>query len=147
MKRVETLKELIKYAFSEERGLVKLELGEIKDVIASTIEESTGFKLENYVHVVDNYAIRHTIAEHGSPQKEAKRGQIAIEVNDFKLISEIITSPDAVYYEKKNNLGLPVLIYEKTICDKIFYLEEIRTGRKELAMQTMYKRKTSTRKK
>jgi len=94
--------------------------------------------------VVDIYAIRHAIAQHGSLQREATRGQIAVTIDDFSLIPKIIANPDAIRYEGINKQGNPVLIYEKTIGNKVFYLEEIRVRRKEVAMQTMYKRKAST---
>lgn len=146
MKKVTTLKQLIDSAFSREVGLVKLELGKITKTQVAAIKKATGFNLENYMHVVDIYAIRHAIAQHGSTQQEASRGQIAVNIDDFALIPKIIANPDAIYYEGINKQGNPVLIYEKTIDNKIFYLEEIRAGRNEVAMQTMYKRKAPTTK-
>jgi hypothetical protein len=146
MKKVTTLKQLVDVAFSKEAGLVKLALGEVTKMQVSAIERATDFNLESYVHVVDIYAVRHAIIQHGNPQIEAPRGQIAVNVADFARIPEIVASPDAIRYEGVNKQGNPVLVYEKAMGDKIFYLEEIRAGRKEVAMQTMYKRKASTKK-
>jgi hypothetical protein len=40
----------------------------------------------------------------------------------------------------KTNLGRETIVYEKQIGDVLYSVEEVRTGRRELAMQTMYKR-------
>ncbi len=146
MKIVESLSKLIDLSFSENNELIKVELGKMAKKYALLAKEETGISLDDFEHTVDTYALRHTIKKHGSPKAEAARGQIAVTIDDFKLIPQIIKFPDSVEYSRKNKLGNPVLIYTKVIENQIFYLEEIRANRKEVAMQTMYKRKSPTKK-
>ena len=98
---------------------------------------------DKYVHSIENSAIRHNQLEHGNPDTEALRGQIAITYDDYLYIPDIIENYDTVEKSpQKSRQGLEVIIYTKTYPDgTIYYLEEIRNGRNSLAFDTMYKRK------
>ncbi len=100
-----------------------------------------GLIIDNsYQHVLDNSALRHIIKTHGS-LKEDLRGQIPITEKDFFFIPEIVNSYETISKEI-NRRGQDVIIYSKTYEDGlIFYVEEIRPGRHELAACTMYKKK------
>ena len=108
------------------------------------LKAKTDIDLTGYTRVIDKSGINHTIKNHGNEKKEQSRGQIAITNEDFELIPEIIKSENVIY-SGKNDLGKDCLLYEAHIGSLIFYIEEIRTGRKQLCLQTMYKRKKPTR--
>ncbi len=92
--------------------------------------------------MVDNYAVKYVIKNHGNSQTEKQRGQIAVEMTDFDKIQEITQNPDKISYEGKNDTGRDTIQYQKSIAETLYlYLEEVRTKRKELAMNTLYKRK------
>jgi len=147
MKNVNSLSELIDLTLSESNESVKFGLGGVSQEFVSLVKELTGMSIEGFEHIVDNYAIRHCIKKHGSAKDEAARGQIAVTINDFKLIPQIIELPDSIDYAGVNNQGNHVLIYSKVIENQlILYLEEMRGKRKEATMQTMYKRKAPTKK-
>lgn len=95
------------------------------------------------MHAIDNSAIRHNQKNHGNPEKEAKKGQIAIVEDDYQLIPDILEDYDTVRKsDKTNKVGNEVVVYTKEYPDgTIYYLEEIRTGRESLAFDTMYKKK------
>lgn len=97
---------------------------------------------DSWVHAIDEDRIAHTMNQHGNATTEANRGQIAITGKDFEKIPEILESYDRVYpSDHKNKQGRDVIIYEKRYDDgTIIYLEEVRTGRKSLALDTMYKK-------
>ena len=90
--------------------------------------------------MVDKFAINHTIKKHGDAVQEKLRGQIAITNEDFELIPKINKSKNIIHLSK-NKFGNDVLLYEAVIKDTFYYVEEVRTGKKELCMTTMYKRK------
>ena len=93
-----------------------------------------------YRHVMDNFSYHHIRARH-SGKREILRGQIPITDNDFIRIPEIIARYDSLVLST-NKIGNDVLLYRRMFDDGILYLaEEIRRGRKELAICTLYKRK------
>jgi riboflavin synthase len=94
----------------------------------------TGFK-----RIMDYSAVRHILKGHGDPQKENERGQIAISESDFIFIPYITKHFSNIRFSK-NRIGLTVILYEYKGENIIYYLEEVRTGKKELALSTMYKK-------
>jgi len=111
-------------------------------VAAEEVEEAATHSLDiaGYVHVIDGSAIRHTFKNHGNPQKERARGQIAITDADFEHIAQILATPERVIYGLQNNRGAEVIGYIKAIPDgTLAYLESVRTKKSTLAMQTMWK--------
>lgn len=111
-------------------------------VDAAAIHDKTGFRLDGYAHAVDNYAIRHTIRKHGNPDTEAKRGQIAVTLKDFALIGKITSAPDHVFADGKSGTGRDVIVFTKVINGIGYrYVGEIRPGRKQVAMDSMRKKK------
>lgn len=139
---VKNINELIELTFtSKDNEQIKFVIGKIKPVLAEIIKERTGLSVDDYEHIIDNFAIRHTIYKHGDAKKEEKRGQVAVTLEYFGKIPDVIKNPDKVTDGGKNDIGRRVIIYEKRINGVIIYLEEIRTKRKELAMQTMWIKK------
>ncbi|MFN8264107.1 MAG: hypothetical protein U0T07_11305 [Chitinophagales bacterium] len=72
------------------------------------------------------------------------RGQIAVKETDFILIPEILKSENIIY-SNKDKIGNDCLLYQAEIDSVYYYIVEIRTGKKQLAMQTMYKRKRKSK--
>jgi hypothetical protein len=139
---VKSIIELVKQTLSSKDNiLIKLNLGNVTQQHAELIFSKTGININGYKLIIDNYAIKHTLLSHGSISKESKRGQIAVTIDDFKLIPEVINSPDNIIDGGLNKIGRRVIILEKIINNKVVYIEEIRTKHKELAMQTMYIKK------
>ncbi len=85
-------------------------------------------------------SINHSIKQHGNRKKEKLRGQIAITPEDFELVPQIVKSKNVIF-AGKNRLGHDCLLYQARINNTYYYIEEIRTGRKHLALNTFYKRK------
>ena len=70
-------------------------------------------------------------------QKEESRGQEAVVPEDFELINQVVTTPDIVFYGGKNRIGRDVIQFQKQIGDQYIIVQEIRTGRKQLALNSM----------
>ncbi len=119
-----------------------LSLGKISETEIEKLRESTGLDLENYERIIDNFAIKHTLNKHGHEGVEKLRGQIAITKKDFASIPQIVENPDIIETGEKNRRGADLIKYTKNSTEKIIYVEEVRKGRKQLALQTLYKQKS-----
>ena len=115
-------------------------LGKLTKAEAAKIKVKTGKEVTGFERIIDNYAVKHTLKVHGNIAKEKLRGQIAIEPDDFKLIPEIVKTENIIY-AGKNHIGRDVILYEKKIGLLYFYAEEIRNSKKQLALNSLWKRK------
>ncbi len=132
------LEELLELAKLEEGNKNKvLILGEIRPEMATFLSEQSGISLNNYKFSVDVYAIRHIIKNHSQSEIETPKGQIAITDEDFELIIDILENPDLVFYDGKNKLGKDVFQFQKLIENKYVVIKEVRTGKKQLALNSM----------
>jgi hypothetical protein len=112
---------------------------------AAKILSATGINVSGYKHTIDKSGINHSYNSHGK-KRENLRGQRILIEEDFLKIPEIIKEYDSVRrplnqkgeYAKSSN-GNELILYVKKISDSnIYYVEEVRTGKKELAIATMW---------
>lgn len=120
---------------------LKCVIGKVSDIEVSIIKKLSDIDLTGYVRIIDSYGIKHAIAKHGNLITEIKRGQLPITTNDLSFIPIIVNNPDGLVYDGKNSIGRDIFVYRKNIDGVIFYVEEVRTKRKEVVLQTMYKKK------
>jgi hypothetical protein len=140
--KVNSIQKLIEESLSDiHNNQIKFEVGTVKKQIADSIKSITGLDVSGYKCIVDNFAIKHTIFQHGNSDKESKRGQIAVTIDLFEKIPSILNNPDRIIDGGKSKIGRRIIIYEKRFNGYLIYIEEIRTKRKELAMLTMYIKK------
>jgi phage putative head morphogenesis protein, SPP1 gp7 family len=108
---------------------------------AAKIKAATGLNLLGYKHKLTGMDVRHIYKQHGNAIKEASRGQIAVTETDIALIPAITRDYDKIWLSPElARDGSKVLIYEKTIGNKYFYLEAIGEGG-VLKPKTMYIKK------
>ena len=99
-----------------------------------------GLEIEGFTHAVDTSAIRHIRKSHGDVAAEEARGQVAVTDADFESIPDVISTPDKVVFGTENRIGRDQIGYLKKMADgSTLYLEEVRTGKRELAAQSMRK--------
>lgn len=138
------IKELIKNfeALKNQKGNIKVDatINKISSKDAILIKLKIGIDLTNYVRKIDFYGISHVLKNHGNFYKETKRGQIPVKLRDFELVEKIAT-PENIITKSKNKIGRDVIIYHGVIGNLFIYIEEIRTGRKELVLNSMYIKK------
>ena len=138
-----TLSELISRAKASAQGLIKKVIAPVSSRLKDDLAQQ-GVELDdNYKHVIDNNAIRHTLNNH-SGSSEEKRGQIPVTESDFDRIEDVVENYDSIVVDngKRGNINI---LYSKTYADgTTIYIEEKRNKRKELAMVTMWKMKNST---
>lgn len=132
--------EFARHSMSVADRRIELMLGTVEN--HALILASTGMNLAGYRRMLDNYGVRHTLKQHGSPVKEAARGQIALTVEDFALIPQITAEPDAVFADGKNKIGRDVIVFTKVI-DGIGYrhVEEVRSRHQLVATDSLRKKK------
>jgi hypothetical protein len=135
------IKKLVEFAINSKNPLnSKLQISIIDELEAEILEIKTGFKLIGFKRIIDKFGINHTLKNHGNVEIEKRRGQIAITEKDFELVPEIVKSQNIIHVSK-NKIGNDIILYEAIIKETFYYVEEVRKGRKELCMTTMYKRK------
>ena len=131
----------------------KLDLFIVPNNLVEKVLKATGINVSNHWVCIDNFGIIHTLEEHGSPMSEAKRGQVAIEKEDFVLFLDVFLQPDiikSVGVTKRTHL--PLIQFEKLIDDKKIVVKEVRTVTSlkknkvsRLVFHTMYKIKKSNK--
>lgn len=111
-------------------------------LVAPRILAATGVDLTGYTSTLDNYAVNHTLKKHGNAAAEHSRGQIAVELEDFGLLSLITSEADAVQADGLSRYGLEQLLFSKLV-GSVGYLvvQERRPGSKQLALVSMRKKK------
>ncbi len=119
------LLEIIDLAIKSREGnklfidFAKLNINEIKE-----LNELTGIDFTGFVHTIDSAGIIHALKHEN------------IKSSDILLIPFIIANYDIIGIGKVEN----TIVYKKLIGDVYFYVEEVRKGRKKLAIKTLYKR-------
>jgi hypothetical protein len=140
-KEVKSLVELFEEIAKDKSAYVKYNMGKVPDEEVENIHNQTGIDITDYNRSIDSYGINHTFTNHGNPKTEEKRGQVGVELGDFELIALVTSSPDKIEYVGKNGSGRDLIKYSKKIGHIIHYVEEVRNGKKEVVLQTLYKQK------
>lgn len=138
------ISELFDYAGGKDNAIRKVSMGELSTAQVEAVKQATGHDLTGYRRIVDNYAIKHILNEHGDAKKEADRGLIPVTKEDILRIPDIVENPDNIIPAGKTRVGRDSILYEKRFNGVIFYLEEKRTGKNEIAAVTLYKKKAAT---
>ncbi|MBO7521420.1 MAG: hypothetical protein J6T16_04180, partial [Opitutales bacterium] len=112
------------------------DFGKLSENAVRRIKEATGMDFSGYTHTLESYGVWHGEKQHAL-EKENLKGQIPIERKDWKLADKIVNEFDHVEKSsKKSGNGNEVLLFRKQIGDNIYYVAEIRTGRKKLVSAT-----------
>ncbi|MFY7908582.1 MAG: hypothetical protein ACOVO2_03465 [Emticicia sp.] len=131
----------------------KLDLFIVPVELAQRIKEITDLDVSDHWVCIDNYGILHTLEQHGNPISEAKRGQVAIEKEDFfKMLDVFLYPEEIVLVGKTSHTQKPILQFVRQIEDKVYVVKEVRTitSKKKnklsrLVFHTMYKIKATNR--
>lgn len=107
--------------------------------ICEISKEIINFDFEKFKFSLDFYAIRHILNRHGNDEIEKLLGQKAVNLDDFLLIERIFNDPDTCYFDGKNNSNKIVFAFEKQFDTFYKIIVELRTGRKQLALNTKRK--------
>ncbi|MDE4175792.1 phage minor head protein [Phaeobacter sp. PT47_59] len=119
-------------------------MGRLPQVHRARVNELLGLDLENYHFTLDEPAVRHILASHGSTS-EALRGQVPISAETYALLPTILDRPDLIEEAGQSRVGLPVLRFSRRIGQVTYSVAlEVRgKKRRMLAVQTMWARRAS----
>ena len=109
---------------------------------AASIEKAVGFPMTGFVIVLENGTARHTLRRHGDPSAEAKRGQLAVTLDDLALVPQLLGEFDTVEPADPTKQGSVQARFRKrigTVDYEVF--AEVRTAAEQLAFKTMLKRR------
>ena len=85
--------------------------------------------------------VLHVRNAHGDAATEAKRGQIAVTIGDYRHLPEIVSAPDAVGEAGQSDAGEPLVRYVKVIDGRRYFaVFAVRRGRTTLGPKTLYSR-------
>jgi len=106
---------------------------------AKDVAKATGHQLDGYRAIADTHAMQHTLKKHGTAH-EASRGQKQITPDDFgRLPSILSTSEENISAIGKTVIGRDAIGFDKQMDGWNFRaVMEVRTGRKELALVSLY---------
>ena len=130
----------------------KLDLFIVPEYLVERVLNATGIDIRNHWVCIDNFGILHTLEQHGNPLSEARRGQIAVEKEDFVKLLDVFLEPDEIQLSgTTKRTTLPLIQFIKSMGDKKCVIKEIRTitsTRKKkvsrVVFHTMYKMKAAT---
>jgi hypothetical protein len=126
---------------------IKIDICIVPEYLAKMVFEATEIDVSNHWITIDNYGIVHTLQQHSNPITEAKRGQVAVEKDDFLKWIQVVLHPDEIKHlgDSKRSLK-PILQFEKIIEHKKIVVKEVRTVTStkknkisRLVFHTMYK--------
>lgn len=116
-------------------------LGAVSGSVRVLIQAATGIDLADYSAMMDNYAVRHTLRQHGNAKAELARGQLPVETDDFGLVPLILAQADGMHSDGKTRQGRDALVFTKQIGEVGYWLvAEVRPGKKQLALVSMRKK-------
>ena len=137
------IKSLIEESKKQGSGLVKAIVANISDKLKADLHAQGIDITDDYKHTLDNNAIKHALNRHGN-EKERLQGQLPITEEDIENVSDVINNYDEINIEE-NKRGQKNIVYKKSYPNgTTLYIEEVRTGRKELAMASIRKKATRT---
>ncbi len=122
---------------------VEAKIGNVSYKLISDAKNNEVHLSSEYYHNIDVSGARHSLIHHGKSGKLEKRGiQVPVYDEDFKLIPKIIYYYDSISFGETDSKNTPLIKYVKVFSDiVIYYVEEIRTGKKTLTIKTMYKKR------
>ncbi len=135
-----TLAELVALALSRTSGnKVFLDFAKVSPKVAEQVLQATGLDVRDWVHSIDESALRHIFNRHGSAQTEEPRGQLAVEIADIARLTEVVLQPDAIVPTHPLPDGTPMVIFKKRVAHDVVFVQEMRVGRKKLTAKTLWK--------
>ncbi|ETD85776.1 phage minor head protein [Rhodobacter capsulatus] len=116
-------------------------LGLVTTLDTTRIEGALGQPLKPalYDYIVEEGAVRHAIAEHGTPELERTRGQRAVTAYDFGRLGALLNAPDSLESaDQKPGRGPRILLTKRFGEETLVAVFELLAGRRRLSLVTMW---------
>ncbi len=106
---------------------------------AAIVREKAGEDIDGFTHIIERSAVRHVESKHGPDSPDARNGGVPVVPEDYDRIPEVLAAPDDIT-RTRTARGAEALTYEKRMPDGTWlYVEQVRVGRRTLALATFYK--------
>ena len=117
-----------------------LNFGNIPQHTIDYVKKNFNINLTGYKYVLEASYVLHTLSRHGDDSND----RCPISAFDFCVIPLILSEFDKIELGLPKNNNLKTLLFKKKIDNQWYYVTatEVRTGKKSLAFNTLYKRKT-----
>lgn len=96
------------------------------------------FDAAGFRHVVEYDTIRHIEEKHGARAGEDARGQRPVTAEEFARLPEVLRNPDDVQPGKSVKGVAATIVFEKKLDGRYYVVEQVRAGKRTLAVKTMY---------
>ncbi len=121
------------------------EFYELDQLQVVALLEVSKMDLTGYRRILDSFAVKHIFKNHANHKTESLRGQIGVLAEDFLLIKQVVETGEVVSIEV-SKIGNTMIVYRLDLeAFRLFFIEEVRERRKELAVLTLYKQKIRKR--
>jgi len=122
-----------------------IDLADVADDLTAEAKEKAGIDLTGYRHTADLFSVRHALKQHGNEAKEKARGQLGIGAEDIAAIHDVVTNPDRRVYGAYGPRKQALVGSIKRASDgSLLAVQEVRTGRKTLALTSIRKYPATT---
>jgi len=142
---VKALRELAEMARTPGNENRTIRFVPVSETTARAIREAGLRDVSGYTHTADLFSLRHILKEHGDAKSEVARGNLPVTHADIAALPDVVSKPDKLVLGQRNKIGRDVVISLKRMPDgTTLYVEEIRTGARSLAAQSMRKYPATT---
>lgn len=116
-------------------------LGNVSQKVANKVKTLLNMDISGRVHLLADNDIRHMIKEHGNPEIEKTKGQIAITTKDIEKIPDIINNYDKIVRGTDNKQGNTIRYIKNYPNNQSYVVEVIPTANNtSLYIKTMWKK-------
>jgi len=120
---------------SDGKHVAQLNLGKISDDFSKRVLKDTGIDISNMDRVLDTQGLRHVWNKHGPFSKQGKNNE-PVSIEAVSIYKDAVENFDRIDVRKKKNAD--TITFEKDINGTIVVVEEVRTGKGQLAFKTMW---------
>lgn len=128
-------------------------LGQVTEKVAKKVKSLLNIDISGRRHMLSDRDIRHMINQHGNPEIEKSKGQVAITKKDIEKIPDIINNYDEIIKGSQNKnrftkeMQNSIRYLKQYDNNMIYVVEVVPDNSRQLEVKTMWKKQVNTNKK
>lgn len=136
-----TVSRWVARALATRGNAMRLVLGPASPGNVAAVQDRTGVDIAGYQRILEQSRVRHVDRDHGPRSRQARSGGIPVRPEDYDALPQILDQPERVLRSPDAKGRFDRLVYERQMPDGYwYYVEEVRTGRRTLALIAFWKR-------
>jgi hypothetical protein len=100
----ERIKQIIEQSKEDGHAPQKADIAPVPEWLIDMAARN-GLNVSGFRHIIDGSSVRHTRKNHENAQTEKERGQLAVKLENYQNIPEVIAAPDRVFFGTKTALA------------------------------------------